>query len=403
MQTTLIGGPPELGNMLKLANGQISFMSICALPLFEGVADLLAPLSFTVQQIRSNKSTWQGLVDRESSRKFSPCEFSSMEVLRSTDTASPAASTSQDRQSTYSDGHQLGFPPLYDNQQEPDSTPNIRFTFDLSHNPPLETYPSTMQNHIIADQEANFSHKPASGSKFVSPTGRIPVLGLSENSIMTRSGEFASDCLPLDACPQDVRLDAQHPSETALGTHLNAHPGRKSCSSGQSSLPSTSYGSCRDTRAQSGSTCTNTIPTPISPATNATSIATVDSDYERDGPGSGSCKSDLYSLEDVTRSRPTSPGLYAIDREQSDASSHDHYFPQSSHTSQIIDGLGEKHQVMTTVIGNDHHSQTSSLGNNHGISIENGLFCLGNTSSLPVPTLPKRKSRLRLAFWRRKS
>ncbi|KAN0077884.1 hypothetical protein V8E54_006188 [Elaphomyces granulatus] len=370
MQTTLMGGPPELGNLLKLANGQISFMSICALPLFEGVADLLPPLSFTVQRIRSNKSTWQKLVDRENSRDLSPCEFSSVEVLRSTDTAS----ASQGRQSTCSNGHQLGFPSLYDNQQEPDSTANIRFTFDLPHNSSLETYPS---------------NKPTSGCKFVSSTGRIPVLDLSENSIMTRSGDYAAESLPLDACSQDVRLDAQHPSETALGTHLNAHPGRKSCSSGQGSLPSTPYGSCRDTRAQSGSTCTNTIPTPISPATNATSIVTVDSD-ERDGPGSGSCKSDLYSLEDVTHSRPTSPALY-------ETSSYGHYCPQNS---RIIDDLGKQHHVMTTVIGNDHHSQTSSLGNDH----ENGgLFCLGNASPPPVPSLPKRRSRLRLAFWRRKS
>lgn len=65
METALFGGPPELGNVYKLATGQIGFMSIFAIPLFEGVSDILPQLRFTVEQIRSNQSRWHYYADRE--------------------------------------------------------------------------------------------------------------------------------------------------------------------------------------------------------------------------------------------------------------------------------------------------------------------------------------------------
>ena len=65
METALFGGPPELGNVYKLATGQIGFMSIFAIPLFEGVSDILPQLKFTVEQIRSNQSRWHYFADLE--------------------------------------------------------------------------------------------------------------------------------------------------------------------------------------------------------------------------------------------------------------------------------------------------------------------------------------------------
>jgi hypothetical protein len=50
-----------LGNIYKLATGQIGFMSIFALPLFEGVSDILPDLKFTVHQIVRAKINLQGL------------------------------------------------------------------------------------------------------------------------------------------------------------------------------------------------------------------------------------------------------------------------------------------------------------------------------------------------------
>src|SRR5271154_1027086 len=58
METTLFGGPPELGNHLKLANGQIGFMTIFAHPLFTNVADIIPAMGFAADEILANKSIW---------------------------------------------------------------------------------------------------------------------------------------------------------------------------------------------------------------------------------------------------------------------------------------------------------------------------------------------------------
>ncbi|EEP81816.1 conserved hypothetical protein [Uncinocarpus reesii 1704] len=63
METALFGGPPELGNFVKKANGQIGFMNIFALPLFDGVADVLPDMAFAANEIRRNKAIWQKLID----------------------------------------------------------------------------------------------------------------------------------------------------------------------------------------------------------------------------------------------------------------------------------------------------------------------------------------------------
>jgi len=58
METTLFGGPPELGNMLKLANGQIGFMTIFAHPLFANLADVIPAMGFAAEEILVNKGVW---------------------------------------------------------------------------------------------------------------------------------------------------------------------------------------------------------------------------------------------------------------------------------------------------------------------------------------------------------
>jgi 3',5'-cyclic-nucleotide phosphodiesterase len=60
--TTLFGGPPELGNITKLANSQIGFMNIFAMPLFEGVSDILPGMKYTVEVMKSNLEIWKGKV-----------------------------------------------------------------------------------------------------------------------------------------------------------------------------------------------------------------------------------------------------------------------------------------------------------------------------------------------------
>jgi 3',5'-cyclic-nucleotide phosphodiesterase len=65
METTLFGGPPELGNVLKLANGQIGFMGIFAHPLFASVTDVIPAMGFAAAEIIKNKGVWITRIEHE--------------------------------------------------------------------------------------------------------------------------------------------------------------------------------------------------------------------------------------------------------------------------------------------------------------------------------------------------
>lgn len=69
METTLFGGPPEIGNMLKLANGQIGFMTIFAHPLFANVTDVIPAMGFAAEEILVNKGVWFTRAEHEKTVK----------------------------------------------------------------------------------------------------------------------------------------------------------------------------------------------------------------------------------------------------------------------------------------------------------------------------------------------
>jgi 3',5'-cyclic-nucleotide phosphodiesterase len=65
METTLFGGPPEIGNVMKLANGQIGFMTIFAHPLFANVTDVIPAMGFAAAEILNNKGVWITRIEQE--------------------------------------------------------------------------------------------------------------------------------------------------------------------------------------------------------------------------------------------------------------------------------------------------------------------------------------------------
>ena len=69
IETTLFGGPPELGNVLKLANGQIGFMTIFAHPLFANVSDIIPAMHFAADEILTNKGVWFTKAEHEKRRE----------------------------------------------------------------------------------------------------------------------------------------------------------------------------------------------------------------------------------------------------------------------------------------------------------------------------------------------
>ena len=68
IQTTLFGGPPELGNLIKLGNSQNNFMNIFARPLFESVTDILPAMMFAVDEMKTNQETWTRRIKLETAK-----------------------------------------------------------------------------------------------------------------------------------------------------------------------------------------------------------------------------------------------------------------------------------------------------------------------------------------------
>lgn len=62
--TTLFGGPPEIGNIIKLANSQIGFMNIFAGPLFGAVTDILPAMVFAVEEMKKNQEVWKQRIEK---------------------------------------------------------------------------------------------------------------------------------------------------------------------------------------------------------------------------------------------------------------------------------------------------------------------------------------------------
>ena len=73
--TTLFGGPPELGNLKKLADSQIGFMNIFAYPLFEAVADILPAMQFGVEEIKLNQAVWKLRIEQSKQQDASKIEL----------------------------------------------------------------------------------------------------------------------------------------------------------------------------------------------------------------------------------------------------------------------------------------------------------------------------------------
>ena len=66
--TTLFGGPPEIGNLIKLGQSQNSFMNFFARPLFEAVTDILPDMGFAVDELKINQTTWTKKIKAESEK-----------------------------------------------------------------------------------------------------------------------------------------------------------------------------------------------------------------------------------------------------------------------------------------------------------------------------------------------
>ena len=94
--STLFGGPPELGNLIKLANSQIGFMKIFARPLFEGITTVLPTMEFAVHEMKTNHDLWDEKINQENTKETSTENRKNLsEISLPPRSESPSRSSSQ--------------------------------------------------------------------------------------------------------------------------------------------------------------------------------------------------------------------------------------------------------------------------------------------------------------------
>lgn len=442
METALFGGPPELGNTYKLATGQIGFMSIFALPLFEGVADILPDMRFTVEHIRNNQSRWHYLADLEK-RKEALQDESSPEDVVSPCTRSPASSLKGFRglrAPLTTTGPDTPAKPSYptiegSGRRETDYFGPIHSSVDSgascgSYNEntisPVVSPDTPGPSMDITGSPLPSQTPSRKSSNAVPDLAMVSVAGASPERNRNRAGSEASNRAVGDHPSLDANRSSRDPSVLAAVIFANSHKdedtqdrsnARHSAgettgerpsssrngphsyrrhhantnSSGRTSGPSNSQrNSC--TRTHSVSTYSNNM-TPISPATNATSFLTVDDGEDKGFSQESSTRSDRESDRDAR------PGSSNIDRESEGNP------PQSSHTSHSQSDETNRNLVMASVKGNGHGYPGQSAYKPGSPRHEgNGQQWDGSSGGeQPSRKLLKRRSRLRLAFWKRKT
>lgn len=506
METALFGGPPELGNTYKLATGQIGFMSIFAIPLFEGVSDILPQLKFTVEQIRSNQSRWHYFADLEkrkqslhdgrllddghsqrSPRSQSPAVSfkTSRSVQVKDDVTTPqlageilgaeadeteaavAAAASGDVDSKPSEEAEDYFGPsptssvgtasprgYNENTISPVVSPDTPGpSMDITGSPmppPDETIQRSPEDPEFISSLANASRRVSgaqNNADYMEPLPGAVDLNRTPADPSVLAALIFANASKNDGEAQDPSRsggsdgdgvdtpsgDQQRPGSSRHGpfSFLNRRrPHANTNSTGRTSGPSTSQrNSC--TRTHSVSTYSNNM-TPISPTTNATSFLTVDSmdDDDDDKKSAGSLSRSEREPGSSTRPSTSDPSAEPDSKASTNPSSqlsapesgHKSNFmtslvgnrpstsppPQSTAATRSIDDRRRSRtpppqlsQHLSSRSPSSPHSSTSPHSPNspnspHPRDHQNG-------GEHPPRRLPKKRSRLRLAFWRRRN
>ena len=166
LETTLPGGPPELGNLTKLATSQIGFMNMFACPLFEAVADILPPMKFAVEHIKQNQTIWQEKIEEEKNKEETRVEVErySREGFQSPRSGSPDRFFTTPPQQS----HPEGLPATGSRTEMPDSSP-------------LSTFQGTLDSLGKAPGDSVVGSRSLSSSN-------IPSSVPSQNSVLTQQG-----------------------------------------------------------------------------------------------------------------------------------------------------------------------------------------------------------------------
>ncbi|KAJ5803558.1 uncharacterized protein N7503_006008 [Penicillium pulvis] len=409
METALFGGPPELGNIYKLATGQIGFMSIFALPLFEGVSDLMPQLQFTADYIRDNQSQWQQHANDELRRRGLSVEGPVSEAVSPRSTSPVRPTTSNDTVRALAESEDMPSDPPSGSSEEtviqdgaynenniepvvsPDTPgPQIEIT-----GTPIGPDMSSRKSSSAMPDLSYFS-RPAPGAHSARTSLAESSAAPADPAVLAAvyyantASNHGSVSLPTE---RDNAADsaAERPSSSRQGPQGSQHHAHHSSSVRTSGPSSSNRNSC--TRTQSISAYSNNM-TPISPATNATSFLAVDSGDESKHRISddSSPQSDAGGPDDSSTRPSTSYASHSGDHESSS------YSPD--HSSGIARSEDGK-DYNGALNGNTSHPRSTSAGESTKNEHPQGNG--GDQNGHGIRRLPKKRSRLRLAFWKRRN
>jgi hypothetical protein len=233
---TSLMAPPKK-DIISLGKAQLGFMNLFALPLFQGVADLLPAMQYCVDELEANKVLFETKVQEEE-RKVDPAIRA---LQRNDGTSSPGTLST------------VGTPdPFHEGKTHPASppTPTQRL---LSASAPTILATRTISEREFMTRPANPVDKPASVPALTGTYKEV-------NGLLT-SFEAVADFAASDP------FNSNNPDDA------NPHEGEKQRSS------ETTEGSSLPYSAEwaSGATSATTGKMPLSPSTQGTSVVSRDS------------------------------------------------------------------------------------------------------------------------------
>lgn len=345
METTLFGGPPNLEDLVKKANGQIAFMNIFALPLFDGVADLLPDMSFAANEIRRNQAAWQRIIDREQAKEL-PLESRPTEEEIAQKEASEGYYTkhSEEGPSSWKSPPEL---PQYDGSGEIEG----------------------QQEKLGGSQGCTPSYAPGISASMGTDTHEK---GSNQDCNSGTASSASQNCDCNHGCAR--RTGHKHQRSSGRGIAAHHHSGSTGV------------------RTQTTSTYTNhTSVTPVSSSTQASSVISADS----------SCDADT-----TTKRACNDQSIHPSEGCDSPQGTHDNNGQNSEKTTNFMSNLLDKSFNRSNVNGITLKDPTSTSPDHahrpDSSTTSSPASQSSTTSGGPAGrTIARRRSRLRLAFWRR--
>ncbi len=291
--------------IVELGKSQIGFMNMFAIPLFQGVTDVMPAMGFCVDELLQNKRAWDQKIAAEQARKRQDsCDSSLMDGMFSPRTMSLAAPSDASHQKIGSASPitpdldlrkalLTNSPFSWTNgiQEEPEemhhssllelSTASLPAAEESTHPSPSELLPDSSTRRSSKPSQLQLSYATASAPGFVDHPSRDPDAQPLPNDEAHINGIEISPSLVTDS----VLVDPPTPNE----------PKTPNTSEKQRSSDATegSNSAGGDWTSQATSATTNKMP--LSPSTQATSITSVNSEEKATPKGQSLLASPNYS------------------------------------------------------------------------------------------------------------